>query len=64
MVLEALHPGDRVRDVRYVTLPEGAAAPFSVFVGLYRDAERFPAYVDGVRAPDDAVLVGQWGDFE
>lgn len=59
MVLEALHPGDRVRDVRYVTLPEGAAAPFSVFVGLYRDAERFPAYVDGVRAPDDAVFVGQ-----
>ena len=60
----AVHPGDRVRDVRYITLPENAAGPFSVFVGLYRDAERFPAYVDGARVPDDAVLVGHWGSFE
>lgn len=61
MILQALHPGDRVRDVRYVTLPEGATGPFTVHVGLYRDAYRFPAFVDEVRVLDDAVFVGEFG---
>lgn len=59
IALSALQPGDRIRDVRYVTLPEDAVGPFSVFVGLYRDAYRFPAFAAGTRVPDDSVLIGQ-----
>ncbi len=50
-------PGEQVRDLRYVTLPAGSAGPIAVRVGLYNDAGRFPAFVDGERCPDDAPIV-------
>ncbi len=59
VAFSALQPGDEIRDVRYVTLPANVAGPFSVFVGLYRDVYRFPAFVAGMRVPDDSVWVGQ-----
>ncbi len=58
--LWAWRSGDRVRDVRYITLPEGAAGPFDVYVGVYNASGRLPAFAsDGARLPDDAVFVGQ-----
>lgn len=48
---------DRIRDVRYLTPPPGAEPPYTVQVGVYRGAERFPAFTDGERVPDDAVVV-------
>lgn len=49
--------GDRLRDVRTLTLPP-AAAPYTVRVGLYNAAGRLPAFQQGQRCPEDAVLVG------
>ena len=49
--------GDRVRDLRYVTLPAGGSGPYAVRVGLYDAAGRFPAFVGGERSPDDAPVV-------
>ncbi len=48
---------ERVHDLRYVTLPDGGAGPYSVRVGLYNDAGRFPAFVGRERSPDDAPTV-------
>lgn len=55
--LELWQVHDRIEDVRYLTLPPDAKAPFTVQVGVYQGAERFPAFVDGERVPDDAVVV-------
>ncbi|MGC9399375.1 MAG: hypothetical protein ACP5HM_09590 [Anaerolineae bacterium] len=49
--------GDRVRDVRYFTLPNEGAPPYSVRVGIYNEAARFPAFVEGERSADDAPQV-------
>jgi hypothetical protein len=49
-------PGDRIDDVRYITLPHGAG-PYAVQVGIYNARGRFPAYLKGIRARDDAALV-------
>ncbi|MFP4343744.1 MAG: hypothetical protein ACLFU8_03525 [Anaerolineales bacterium] len=46
-----------IRDVRYLTPPPEARAPFTIQVGVYRGTERFPAFVDGERVPDDVVVV-------
>ncbi len=53
----AAAPGDRLHDVRHFTLPASAAGPYTLDVGLYHQEQRFPAWVAGVRAPDDAVRV-------
>ena len=49
-------PGDRIRDVRHVTLSPDAG-PYTVQVGLYNSSGRFPAFMNGARCPDDAVPV-------
>jgi hypothetical protein len=49
-------PGDRVHDIRHVTLPEGGG-PYTVQVGVYDENGRFPASVEGVRYPDGAAPV-------
>ncbi len=48
--------GDRIRDVRYVTLPPNGG-PYTVQVGVYDSAGRFPAYVGDTRCPEDAAPV-------
>ena|GEM_PF-4661383 len=48
--------GDRIRDIRYISVP-GDAGPYTVHVGVFGEEGRSPAFVDGVQAPDDAVLV-------
>jgi hypothetical protein len=35
----------------------GDGGPYTVLVGLYDAQGRFPAYVDGVRVPNDAAPV-------
>jgi len=55
-------PGDRLTDVRYLILP-GGSGPYTVQVGVYNAAGRFPAYVSDIHgllrahAPDDAAPV-------
>jgi hypothetical protein len=49
------HAGDRIHDMRHI-LVEGS--PFyTVEVGLFNSDGRFPAYMEGVRSPEDAPLV-------
>lgn len=48
--------GDRIQDIRYVTLPNGEG-PYTVQVGVYNAAGRFPALMKDVRVPDDAAPV-------
>jgi hypothetical protein len=48
--------GDRVYDVRHVTLPE-AGGPYTVLVGVYNANGRFPAYAGDARCADDAAPV-------
>lgn len=48
--------GDRIVDVRYLTLPE-EAGPYSVQVGIYDADGRFAAFMDAGRAADDAAPV-------
>lgn len=55
--LQLWQRGDRVRDLRYVTVPADGIGPYTVQVGLYDDAGRLPALVKGERAPDDAPIV-------
>jgi hypothetical protein len=50
--------GDRIQDIRYVTLPVDGEGPYTVHVGLYNGQGRLPAFVDGERTPDDAPQVG------
>jgi hypothetical protein len=54
--LSAWQPGDRVVDVRHLTLPQ-EGSPYTVLVGVYNAAGRLPALSKGVRPPDDAVPV-------
>lgn len=49
--------GDRVRDVRYFTVPAGAEPPYTVQVGIYNGDGRFSAFANGQRFPDDAATV-------
>jgi hypothetical protein len=49
-------PSDRIYDVRHVTLPDDQR-PYTVQVGIYNSAGRFPAFVDNVRCADDAAPV-------
>ena len=51
-------PGDRIQDVRYITLPD-SSGPYTVQVGLYNAEGRFPALVHGVRAQGDAAPVAK-----
>jgi hypothetical protein len=48
--------GDRIQDVRHIVLPK-AAGPYTVQVGLFHDDMRFPAYMNGVRSPEDAAQI-------
>ena len=48
--------GDRIRDVRHITLPEGPG-PFTVQVGVFDAEGRFPALARGLRYPDDAATI-------
>jgi len=48
--------GDCIIDKRVVELP-ARSGPYYVLVGVYDRTGRFPAFVDGVRAPDDAASV-------
>jgi hypothetical protein len=50
-------PGDRVYDIRRVA-PTGPP-PYTVQAGIFQPAGRLPAYVDGVRCPEDAPTVAQ-----
>jgi hypothetical protein len=47
--------GDRIRDVRHVSL-EGPG-PYTLQVGLFNDRGRLPAYAAGSRCPDDVCPV-------
>jgi hypothetical protein len=49
-------PGDRVVDVRTVSLPADGA-PFRVEVGVYNDAGRLQAYSRGARSPESAPTI-------
>ncbi len=49
-------PGDRIHDVRPITLPEGTG-PYTVQAGLYNADGRLPAFMDDARCPEDAVPV-------
>jgi hypothetical protein len=48
--------GDRIYDVRHITLPEDAG-PYTVQVGLYNGEGRFPVYYGDTAFPADAVTV-------
>jgi len=48
--------GDCITDIRIIDLPPGNG-PFQVQVGVYNAAGRFPAYISGVRASEDAASV-------
>ena len=54
--LSVWQPGDRVVDVRHLTVPEDGG-PYTVLIGVYNAAGRLPALVKGIRQPDDAVPV-------
>jgi hypothetical protein len=54
--LSLWQPGDRIADVRYLTMPAGGG-PYTVLVGVYRGNERFPTFRNGIRYSDDAVPV-------
>ena len=47
--------GDRIYDVRHIFLT--GSTPHTVQVGLFNEEGRLPAFVDGVRCPDDAAPV-------
>jgi hypothetical protein len=49
------HAGDRLHDMRHI-LVEGSPL-YTVEVGLFDSDGRLPAYVDGVRCPEDAPSV-------
>jgi hypothetical protein len=51
-------PGDCLYDVRPLDLPPGGGS-FTVLVGLYDAQARFPAILNGARAPNDAAPVAQ-----
>ncbi len=51
--------GDRIHDVRYVTLPEATPGPLIISVGVYSGDTRFPAFRGDARYPEDAVPVGR-----
>ncbi len=48
--------GDRIYDMRHITLPEGTG-PYTVQVGVYNADGRFPAFVNDARCPDDSAQV-------
>jgi len=48
--------GDRIRDIRYIGDLEGDQ-PFRVQVGIYNESGRLPAWMSGIRCPDDAASV-------
>jgi len=48
-------PGDRIYDIRHV-VPEGPP-PYTVQAGIFQPSGRLPAYVEGVRCPEDAPTV-------
>ena len=50
-------PGDRVQDIRRVA-PTGPP-PYTVQAGIFQSAGRLPAYIDGIRCPEDAPTVTQ-----
>ncbi|MGD1994695.1 MAG: hypothetical protein PVI59_16000 [Anaerolineae bacterium] len=50
-------PGDRVYDIRRVA-PSGPP-PYTIQAGIFQSAGRLPAYIDGVRCPEDAPTVTQ-----
>jgi len=50
-------PGDRVQDIRRVA-PTGPP-PYTVQAGIFQSAGRLPAYIDGIRCPEDAPKVTQ-----
>lgn len=47
--------GDRIYDVRHIFLTD--STPHTVQVGLFNAEGRLPAFMDGVRCPDDAAPV-------
>jgi hypothetical protein len=49
-------PGDRIQDIRYIELPKDAG-PYTVQVGLFHEDARFPAFMNGVRCPEDAAQI-------
>ena len=49
--------GDRIADVRHLTLPPESVGPYTVQVGLYDESGRLPAYTGATRVPKDAVTV-------
>ena len=52
-------PGDRVRDVRYVSIR--GSAPYTLQAGLFNQDGRYPAYHDSARCADDACPVVTFG---
>ena len=50
-------PDDEIRDVRHIQIPDGAAPPYTVQVGICTGEERFPAFGATGRFPDDAATV-------
>ena len=55
--LWAWQAGDELRDVRYIQLPPDSLPPYTVQVGIYTGAGRFPAFGAAGRFPDDAATV-------
>jgi hypothetical protein len=53
--------GDRIQDVRHILLPENGG-PYTIYVGLYHQDTRFPAFKNGVRCPDDAAPIATIGE--
>jgi hypothetical protein len=49
--------GDRIYDVRYITIPEGTTGPHVVQVGVYTSEGRFPAFHGDTRYPEDAPTI-------
>jgi hypothetical protein len=50
-------PGDRIHDVRHITVPEDSTGPYAVQVGVYTSQGRFPAFHGDERYPDDAATI-------
>jgi hypothetical protein len=54
--------GDRIQDVRHISVPRDAEGPYTVLVGVYTSDGRFPAFRGDTRYPDDAATIATLTD--
>jgi len=57
--LEAWLRGDRIVDVRTLSIPPEAEGSLTVLVGVYAETGRYPVWIESQTKPSDAVVVGR-----